>query len=512
MRNSLALATLVATLGYWTSTATAQQPLAAIDWLNTPLTTSVLPETILLEPPVAGSALRPEITVTPLRTLPAPTGLVSAASTGLPTDLWRGSEPAELKRLIASVRVKDTPAMQALLFTLLLSETRAPEDDKDVLLLARLDRLMALGATDPAQALALQADPTKTSERFKRWFDASLLTGDEDRTCAVLQSAAHLAPSYAERIFCDARGGDWSTAALLLETAHTLEILPEQDLALLDRFLNPDVFEFAPPPKSPDVITPLTFRLFESIGEPLPTSNLPRAYAAADLRDLSGWKAQLEAAERLAHIGALPPNRLLGLFSERKPAASGGIWDRVAALQRFETAIKTGSDDAVAKTLLPAWQAVQASGIETGFAELFSEELARFDLTGAAAELSWRVRLLAQEYELAAMLPPSETPENLLLAAIAMGKARDDSDLSAKDAAISRAFEETAKQAHVPAHLRGKIDNGRLGEAILNAMVLFAQGSDGNWAALTGALSTFRLVGLEETARRSALQLLILDR
>lgn len=512
MRISLALAAVLVTQTIWSGTAKAQQPLAAIDWLNTPITTTVLPETILLEPPVTGSALRPEIIVTPLRRLPQPAGLVSAASTGLPIDLWRSSDAAELARLIASVRVNDTPAMQALLFTLLLSETRPPEEDQDQLLLARLDRLMDLGATDPAQALAQQADPTKSSARFQRWFDASLLTGDEDRACAALHSAAHLAPSYAERIFCDARRGDWATAALLLETAHTLEILPKQDLSLLDRFLNPDVFEFAPPPKSPSKVTPLTFRLFESIGEPLPTSNLPRAYASADLRDVSGWKAQLEAAERLAHIGALPPNRLLGLFSERKPAASGGIWDRVSALQRFETAIKTGSADAISKTLVPAWNAVQSSGIETGFAELFAEELARFDLEGSAAELAWRIRLLAPEYELAAMLPPSESDANLLLAAVAMGKARTDADLSTKEFAISRAFSQDAKKELVPDNLRHKVENGRLGEAILDAMVLFAQGSDGNWAALTNALATFRLVGLEETARRAALQLLILDR
>ena len=48
-------------------------------------------------------------------------------------------------------------------------------------------------------------------------------------------------------------------------------------------------------PGAPD---PLTFRLFETIGERLPTAALPRAFAHADLRDVAGWKAQIEAAER----------------------------------------------------------------------------------------------------------------------------------------------------------------------------------------------------------------------
>lgn len=490
----------------------AQDPLTAIDWLAAGPQTTPLPETILLEPPVVSSAQRPEITVTPLRSLPQPVGLVSSAATGLPVDLWNGSDPADLARLIASVRVADSPAMQALLFTVLLSETRAPEEDHDQLLLARLDRLMDLGATDPAQSLALQADPTKSRARFQRWFGASLLTGDEDQACAALHKAPYLSPSYAERIFCDARRGDWTTASLLLENVQALKLLPDADLNLLDRFLNPDVFEFAPPPAVPDTVTPLTFRLFETIGEPLPTSNLPRAYASADLRDLAGWKAQLEAAERLAHIGALHPNQFLGLFSARKPAASGGIWDRVAALQRFETALKTGSVEALSKTLPKAWNAAQQAGIETGFAELFGEELGRFTLSGGTAELVWRIRLLAPEYELAAMLPPSESADNTFLAAIAMGKPSDVQTLSERQSAISRAFTEDATQQLVPPMLRAKVETGRLGEAILDAMILFAQGSDGNWSALTGALASFRLVGLEETARRAALQLLLLDR
>ena len=55
------------------------------------------------------------------------------------------------------------------------------------------------------------------------------------------------------------------------------------------------------------------------------------AFAQADMRDNTGWKAQLEAAERLARNGVLDPNQLLGLYTEEKAAASGGVWDRVAS-------------------------------------------------------------------------------------------------------------------------------------------------------------------------------------
>ncbi|MQY41329.1 hypothetical protein GG681_01645 [Epibacterium sp. SM1969] len=491
----------------------AQEPLAAIDWLEVPAAAVAdLPETILLEPPVSASVARPDITVTPLTALPAPVGLVSPAATGLPLDLWQGSKARDLTRLIRQVRVDDSPAMQALLFTLLLSETRAPEGDEDALLLARLDRLMDLGAIDPALALAQQADPSQNAARFQRWFDASLLTGDEDRPCMLAATAPHLAPDYDVQIFCHGRQGDWSTASLLLDSARGLSLISEAESALLDQFLNPDLYEDAAAPNLPAQITPLVFRLFETIGEPLPTATLPRAFAAADLRDLAGWKAQLEAAERLTHIGALHPNHMLGLMSARKPAASGGIWDRVAAWQRFEAALKTKSSDAVAKTLPKAWKAARAAEVETGFADLFSEQLAQIPLEGSAAELAWRIRLLAADYELAAQQPPSDGAANQFLADLAMGQPPTVQAPDIRAASIAAAFAPDAFETYVPRSFQQMIEQGRLGEVILETIMLFGRGSEGDLSALSEALATFRLVGLEETARRAALQLMLLER
>lgn len=515
MRNKLIGAAFLMLCPSFSAGVFAQEPLAAIDWLDVPVTSlpePSLPETILLEPPVSTSVARPDITVTPLTALPAPIGLVSPAATGLPLDLWQGSSATDLTRLIRQVRVDESPAMQALLFTLLLSETRAPENDDDQLLLARLDRLMDLGAIDPALSLAQQADPSQSAARFARWFDASLLTGDEDRACSVAAHAPHLAPDYSIQIFCHGRRGDWSTATLLLDNARGLSLISASESALLDQFLNPDLYEAAPPPSVPAQMTPLVFRLFETIGEPLPTASLPRAFAAADLRDLAGWKAQLEAAERLTHIGALHPNHMLGLMSARRPAASGGIWDRVAAWQRFETALKSESSDAVSKTLSKAWQAARAAEVETGFADLFSEQLAQIPLEGAAAELSWRIRLLASDYELAAQTPPSATAENQFLADLAKGIPPTVEAPNIRAASIAAAFAPDAFETYVPRAFQQMIEAGRLGEVILETIMLFGRGSEGDLSALSESLATFRLVGLEETARRAALQLMLLER
>jgi hypothetical protein len=489
--------------------AHAQTPLSAIEWLADP--PENLPGTVLLEPPVAQNGGLPEIEVTPLEALSQPLGLVASSVTGLPVDLWQGSDANRLAELIAKTPVRDNPAMQRLLFTLLLSETRAPAgpDAQEIMLLARLDRLMQLGAADPVQSLVQLAGPTDTQDRFQRWFDATLLTGDEDRSCTALIAEPHLSKDYAAQVFCKARRGDWASAALTLEAAHALDILPPEELAVLDRFLSPELYEgaaYLPQPKNPD---PLSFRLFEAIGERLPSASLPRAFANADLRDVAGWKAQIEAAERLTRIGALTPNQLLGLYTERSPAASGAVWDRVAAIQRFESALDTRSAEAIGKTLPLVWQQMRSVGLEVPFAELFAERLSKVSLSVPATEnLRWRILMLSGLYEQAAQSAPDNSIDTLFLAALAQGDPGRAVSPSPLADAVSQGF---AWAAPVPNDIDALLDNGQLGEAILEAMQLFAHGARGNLVDLTAAIATFRRVGLEDTARRAALSLLILQ-
>ena len=64
----------------------------------------------------------------------------------------------------------------------------------------------------------------------------------------------------------------------------------------------------------------------------------------------------------------------------------------------------------------------------------------------------------------------------------------------------------------MPADIASLAAEGKLGEAILATMLLFQTGAAGEPVALTGALSAFRALGLEETARRGALEVRLLRR
>ena len=341
-------------------------------------------------------------------------------------------------------------------------------------------------------------------DHFDLWMRISLLTGTEQRPCDMLVAAPHLTRDYGARIFCTARAGRWDDAALTFGSAQALGLLPPAKLALLARFLDPEAYEGADLPVPSREMDPLSFRLYETIGEPVPTGNLPRAFAVADLRDLSGWKAQLDAAERLTRAGALPDNRLLGLYTDRRPAASGGVWDRVAGLQRFETALATGSAEAVAKTLPPIWAAMHEAGLEVAFAGLFADRLAEIPLEGEARRIGETLALLSHGYEAAAIRIGGDS----LPVRIALGELPPSRPAGHRAAAIHDAFGDAAPREDLLAMAREQ----RLGEAILRSLARLQEGADGNSQALTEALATLRALGLEDTARRAALQLLMLER
>ncbi len=485
----------------WGGLAAAEAPLSAIDWLDDAATVSVTPPL----PPVTKGADLPEVVVTPLDAPRADAaGLLPSQVTGLPASLWKNSTTATLSRALGQLGERPLPALQALYYTLLLAEADAPPDagPDAAFLVARLAALRRFGAVEPAMALVERAGGA-TPALFDTWFELALLEGREEPACTALADAPYLSRDIGARIYCLARAGQWDSAALILHGAEATGALAEPDITLLALFLEPELIdEIAPPPSG--TMTPLRFRLFEAIGAPLGTRDLPRAYAMADLRGTAGWKAEIEAAERLAATGAVAGTRLLGLYTARRPAASGGVWERVAAVQALDAALAADDAEALGRALPRAWEAARGVGLETVLADLFAERLLAAPLPAATRPLAAEIVLLSALYERAGDILPPSTARQRLLAGIAAGSPREADAQTPLETAIAEGFSGTAP---APEH-RSLIDGGRLGEAILAA----AAQLDGAAAppAARAALSTLRAVGLEETARRAALQMLLL--
>ena len=166
------------------------------------------------------------------------------------------------------------------------------------------------------------------------------------------------------------------------------------DADLLARFLEEE--DATPSLDPPADLTPMSWRILEALGEPVGTGSLPVAFAHADLRGTSGWRAQIDAAERLTRTGVMQPGRLAGIYTQRRAAASGGVWDRVRAVQALDDALGTAESGAIGTALLRAWPLFEQVDLDRAFARIFAEPLAPHDLTGSAATLQWKILLLAE--------------------------------------------------------------------------------------------------------------------
>ncbi|CAM5495636.1 hypothetical protein FALB51S_03638 [Frigidibacter albus] len=504
-------AALFALLG---SAAAAQDaPMSAIDWLSQSVaaTPVVLPAPTPQEPAVSTGAAPESITVTPLggTTLDA-LGLTPAQRAGLPRGLWGETPTLELARKIRAERAETLPAIQSLLYALLLAELDPPHDadGSGQLFLARVDKLLDLGALDPALAL-LELPDDPTPEPFRRWFDVALLIGEEDRACETMRETPQVAPTFPARIFCLARGGDWNAAALTLSTGEALGHIDAETGTLLARFLDPELADGAEDLPLPARPSPLVLRLMEAVGQPMPTTTLPLAFAQSDLRSNSGWKTRIEAGERLARTGAIGPNLLLGLYTERGPAASGGVWDRVAAVQALEAALAASDMDAVARALSPAWEKMVQAELEVPFAELYGERLAALPLKGSAGQLAFRIGLLSTAYEtVAAARAPQDGVESFLVG-LARGDVTRNVQPDQMGAAIRAGF---APDAALTADYAPLFEGNRLGEALLMAIDDVTEGARGDLRRVTSGLTALRKAGLETPARRAALELMLLER
>ncbi|MCC1480143.1 hypothetical protein [Roseibaca sp. Y0-43] len=495
--------------------AMAQQdaPLSAIDWLEQALTQPVgpsAPDPALPQTTPAPTPPSDPILARPLEqaTLDS-TGLFAAARIGLPRDLWGQTPVAVLAEGIAALDPNMVPAAQRLMVRLLSAEFAPPllaeGEAPGALLTARLDKLIEIGALEQASQL-IEGAPTQTAALNTRAFDIALLLGEEDRACTRLQGQLAGSSGEAARIFCLARQGEWQTAYTALGAARALGALDATEAGLLTRFLEEEDAGLTLPP--PQRLTPMGWRVLEALGDPVGTGSLPVAFAHADLRGTSGWRAQIDAAERLTRTGVMQPERLMGIYSQRRAAASGGVWDRVRAVQALDTALLDGDTAQIGEALRTAWTLFEAVELENAFARIFAERLADHTLTGSAARVQWAILLLAEtRLDRASAITP-DTPLAALASALASGADLPSASVSGFGPAIQAAF--ATPELPMPESLW--LSEGERGRLLLDTLALIADASQGDMLATEQSLAALVALGLERDARQIALELLLLDR
>lgn len=436
----------------------------------------------------------------------SPIGVLPPDQSGIPTDIWGSSDADTIARLITPHLPGALPEITAFWQRLALAETIPPAGRGTAgdVLRARVDHLLNAGALDQAEALLQSAAPL-TPQLFRRAFDVGLLTGRADDACATMRSSPNLAPGIKARIFCLARSGDWAAAALTLRTAETLGQVSADEAALMGRFLDPELFEDDPEPPLAKDLTSLDFVMRDILGLQRARGTLPLAFLHTDLDNTTPWRARVIATERLVRSQGLPPQQLLSLYAGGNPAASGGVWVRLDAVKDLYAAIDSDNAEDIGAALIAAYRALADARLGFALTPLAVNELRDVALTNEAARLRFDLWLMTPNY---AELVWDYTPTNRIeafLQAVALNQfdgVRAKTDL---EAAVLAGLTRSEQRGT----LIWAVEDNRRGEAILKALATLVRSQHADPVALEIALVVLRRSGLEDEARRIALQALL---
>lgn len=501
------------------------EPRSAIPWLSQSIEIDRSP------PPgrpasAGGGATDPvggEITVTTLGEVSRDAvGLLQPEETGLPRALWGPVPAGDVAGMIADEPDQGVPAARALFQTLLLAEADPPPpggegaDDGTGVLIARVDRLLGIGALVDARALIEAAGPD-TPDLFRRWFDIGLLLDEAQEPCAALRQNPALSPTLPARVFCLARGGDWNAAEITLTLGQQVGSIPPDEEALLARFLDPELFEDAEEePPIPDPLTPLDFLMREAVGLPRPPGPLPLAFLHTELAEHVPMRQRVEAAERLVISGAIAPAILFAAYRSGTPAASGGVWDRAQAVQALDRALaqEPARPADVGAALVAADAALAPRGLRVALATAMAPELADIDPASLAPDQRTTLLELAllSGDTAAALRAAGPEPDPRVAGLLAIAGLAPAPDAAPPDPALAAALAglgDPAPADERAARLVALVGSGQAGGALLGALALIGNGPSADLPALRAALATIVAAGQAGPARQIALQSLL---
>lgn len=362
--------------------AQSNAPSSAIPWLSDVIATAPI-----LADPIVPTTVE-QVTVTPLETQgPVATGVLDADQLGLPEAIWADSTATEALDFVQTTPYGGPPSARALLRGILIARLDEGADFGSAYHLARVDRLLEIGALDEADAL-LDAINTNTPALLGRFFDVSLLTHRPQRACKRLAEMPAASPSRDAQVFCLAIQEDWEAADVALELGLTLGEIDADMGTLLAFFLDAGLLEDLDGPAPLAQPTAFEVYLRDSIGLPRGAGVMPAAFAHADLAKFIPVRFQIEAGEKLVADGALSHSILFASYRQEEPAASGGVWDRADAVQKFDRA-SLSEDMAVALRRMD--REFDAIGLRTALAREYAAQLERKLTPGDLPQDVWPI-------------------------------------------------------------------------------------------------------------------------
>ena len=445
-------------------------------------------------------------------------GILSSNQTGFPKDLWGKSSALRVRKALLDHEVGGVPEVRAAFIRILLAETKPPlgATPKSEVLLARVDRLMDLGALDQAEAL-LEHTGYQDHEQFRRAFDVAILTERTGKVCRDLRTTPSLSPTLPARIFCLARAGDWNAAEITMSLGREIGDISSETEEILAWFLDPQLFEGEEAPPIPDPITALDYVLRDAVALPRPSGPLPLAFLHLDIHEEAPMRARIEAGERLVRAGVVAPNVLFHAYRAGKPAASGSVWDRADAVQKLDKAFTSKEVPELQKCLEDTDNLLSDHGLRLAFATTYAGQLSALkpaEFSRASRHQIFELLLLAGETDKARdWIGTSQDPRQQLLLHLIDSETAvpDEERLGDLEKAAYAGLDTLPGYSEEAEYFVEMASSGQTGIVLLEVLEMLSDGLETDPGDLRTALHVLNRIGLSKIASRIALETLLLQ-
>ena len=494
----------------------ASEPLSAIDWLEnadgsknrSDITDQRAKDTV--SPAIVKTKLEP-INLNGV-------GIIPSSIAGLSSSLWVGSDEEQVAAYFSNLPELRFSRAQTLLKRILIIESDPPKSSKSSknaghhFLLARINKLMDIGALDEAETLILKAKPLNDMI-FQKWVQISFLTGRLSNICRNISQTPRLSKDLSLNIICLARSGDWNAAALILSNASALEQLTRETEKILTLYLDPEMIEDESFSETQESRDPMIFYIREINGLTSTQEMLPPKFLYNDLHQARTLRRKVSAAEKLAQNRAISEGILFNIYRSTKPAGSGGIWERMDAVQKLDNSLISKNWQLIQKNLERCIIAMYEKNLLTQFADEYYPKLARFWPQTDTEKLN---ELISVILVLNGKIPDpwrnyvSKKPKLALALLLAKSEDFDVLDLKTYVYSIQKnspnfdpffSFEATVEAAAAKDETQG--------HKIISALRLVADGIDSNPTDLQKSLLLLDSAGQDEFAKTLLIEFLI---
>ena len=310
-------------------------------------------------------------------------GIIPTNITGIDPNIWFGIDETILYQKFKSLSNLRFHSAQTFLKRILISETNPPisvpgfRQTGKFYLLAKLDKLIKLGALDEAETAILQV-PRNSRDLFERWAKIAFLTGRLTKLCETLKKNPGLTKELSIRIMCLVNQNDWNAAALTLSTAANLKLLNSNREKLLIYYLNPDLLSIKDLSWESQTLDEIDNFILRSAREPLTKeTNKPEHKYLAFKNGLETFEL-VPVAEALAIQKSLNISSLFDIYRNSSIKGGNGFWQRVIAIKNLDLTLNRDNDKSVSIALNHTIKTMHSANLLSLFAVEYADRLSRF--------------------------------------------------------------------------------------------------------------------------------------